>query len=582
MKQKEFKKISLNKNPYHLFTTEENFHSRRNDHTKLPGLSKYKTINNKMIVNNPLLTYNSRTSKVSSVTKSLKKVALNSNLYGNYIDFYVNLTQDNYFKTPYVDSYPLLKNKDYLSIKLQNLTERKSNDSSKEKLSLSKTNSIFLSYLKSTKTPKIYNQRNLTELNYSKNKMLTEKYEIDDSANNWKDFSELCYENLFESKFLKKNKLKKVDINNCFTERQNNFNFFHDYIKKVAELKDIFSDKNYHRNIIFNGRTLIKKEKLEFKLDIYSLCFKFFSLNDNNNSNNVNKQKECQKLYFPFVLMPFFYLLDFNSFKALLSEIIIYNKNNRFEYIKEKLLIKTLKKYISYIDNSLDNDKNFRNNITYNKKETIFPLVYDWIVTNFLNEENKENNDIYKCFKLKIVLPKIKFSINNLKIKINKYLNKHIIADLLKNKFKKWKKFIFFDLFSTKRFKIIMNIIMLNMYYKIPLKKINLNPKYQILNKNYEFFLTKIGENNSFYYALITYIILMIFGQKKKKKFQKIILNLKECINLIKFQKCWGIINTLFKCMSLDKMKNDISFKLYLLEMMKMKKLMTLKKKGIK
>ena len=58
----------------------------------------------------------------------------------------------------------------------------------------------------------------------------------------------------------------------------------------------------------------------------------------------------------------------------------------------------------------------------------------------------------------------------------------------------------------------------------------------------------------------------MIFGQKKKKKFQKIILNLKECINLIKFQKCWGIINTLFKCMSLDKMKNDISFKLDLLE----------------
>jgi hypothetical protein len=40
MKQKEFKKISLNKNPYHLFTTEENFHSRRNDHTKLPGLSR--------------------------------------------------------------------------------------------------------------------------------------------------------------------------------------------------------------------------------------------------------------------------------------------------------------------------------------------------------------------------------------------------------------------------------------------------------------------------------------------------------------------------------------------------------------
>ena len=106
---------------------------------------------------------------------------------------------------------------------------------------------------------------------------------------------------------------------------------------------------------------------------------------------------------------------------------------------------------------------------------------------------------------------------------------------------------------------------MLEMYYKINLKKINLNSEYNIVNKNYEFFLTNIGENNSLYYALIPYIILMIIRQNKEK-FQKITLNLKESINLIKYQKSCGIINTLFKCMSLDKMKNHISFKLDLLE----------------
>ena len=57
---------------------------------------------------------------------------------------------------------------------------------------------------------------------------------------------------------------------------------------------------------------------MEFNLNIYSLCFKFFTLSD-----NKSNKKESQKLYFPFTLMPLFYLLDFTSFKVFLSEIII-------------------------------------------------------------------------------------------------------------------------------------------------------------------------------------------------------------------------------------------------------------------
>ena len=572
MKKKEFGKISPIKNPYYIFTKVENTHPRVNIHLKSPEPPKQKTVYNKKILINPLITYKPRNSKVSSISRPLKKVALNSKLYGSYIDFYANLTQENYFKNPSVDKYPLLKNKEFLSVKLQNLTERIPNDPSKENLSLSKSNSIFLSYLKTTKSPKNYSKKQIYELNYSKNKFFHDSNEEDESENVWKDFCELCYENLFKSKFLKKNKIKIIDINNCFIEKQRNLKFFQDYIKKVTELKDIFNENNYHRNTTFGGRTIIKKENMEFTLDIYSLCFKFFTLNDNNDNSN-NKQKESQKLYFPFILMPFFYLLDFTSFKVLLSEIIIYKKNKGFEYVKGKLLIQTLKKYAIYIQNSLKHINNYINNITYNKNEAIFPLIYDWIVTtDFLNEEqkenndnNSENNDNYKCFKLKIVLPKIKFNVDNLKIKINKLLNKQIIAYLLQNKFKNWKKFIFFDLFGTKKFKIIMNIIMSNMYYKINLKKINLSHKYKRLNKDYEFFLTIFGEKNSLYYALIPYVIFVLLRQNKEK-FQKINLNLKESINLIKYKNSWGIINTLFKCMSFDKMKNNISFKFDLLE----------------
>ena len=118
-------------------------------------------------------------------------------------------------------------------------------------------------------------------------------------------------------------------------------------------------------------------------------------------------------------------------------------------------------------------------------------------------------------------------------MKIVKYLNKQMTAKLLQNKFNNWQKFIFFDLFSTKKFKIISNLIMLNRHNKIPEKKIYLFKKHKIQHKIYEFYLTQIGENYSHFYIFIPYIILILFGEKNKK-YQKINLNLKESKNLIK------------------------------------------------
>jgi hypothetical protein len=88
---------------------------------------------------------------------------------------------------------------------------------------------------------------------------------------------------------------------------------------------------------------------------------------------------------------------------------------------------------------------------------------------NAINKNSIKNN--YQCFKLKIVLPKIKFHIENLNMTIIKYLNKQMTAKLLKNKFNKWPKFIFFDLFGTKKFKLLLNLIMLNKHNKIQEKK---------------------------------------------------------------------------------------------------------------
>ena len=564
-------KYSIQESPYKLFSKDlflsvrkTSLNSRNLHNKNIPRTSKYRKANNKQTPIRPITAYGRLPSAVSSISKSLKSVTLSSQLYSNYINYYSNLTQDYTFKTPQVSNYPILKNEKYLPI-TSHLSTAKERTKDKASFTTEATNSIFLSYMKEIKsTKKNYIEEKPYGFKYGSTKI---RFDRAKSANGYyagKDFGELCEHNLFETEFAKLINLKNIDMYNSSEEKKKNFKFYNDYMKKIDEIKDIFNEFNFHKSIKFNGRTAIIKENMNFKLDIYSLCLKFFIL------DNTNKKKPSQKLYFPYELLPLFYLLDFTSFKTFLSEIITYDQsNNCFKYIKENAILKKVKRYFNYITNSLEKNPKYINSITYNKNETIFPLIYDWVVAkDFIKEQdenNNTNNNNYICFKMKIVLPKIKFYIENLNIKMIKYLNKQMTAKLLENKFRNWQKFIFFDLFSTKKFKIISNLIMLNKHNKIQTNKIYLNKKHKIKNKIYEFFITQTSENSSHFYIFTPYIILMLFG-RKNKKFQKIYLNLKESKNLIKFGKIWGVINTLFKCMCIDKLKNTIFFKFNSLE----------------
>ena len=225
--------------------------------------------------------------------------------------------------------YPILKNKKYLSIKLQSLTER---DSSKEKIPLStdRTNSIFLSYLKEKKPVKKIIEKKSFGFKYGMTKIRFVGDKKDESYKVGKYFGELCEKNLFEGKLLENIGLKKIDMDNCYEEKQKNFKFFCEYIKRKDELKDIFNKKYFHRNISFNGRTAIKNKILEFDLNIYSLCFKFFSLNKN------KKEKESQKLYFPFILPYFkmsFDLLDIRLPLFLQNELPYFTLFSKYSFI---------------------------------------------------------------------------------------------------------------------------------------------------------------------------------------------------------------------------------------------------------
>ena len=255
MRLKLTKKIFCKENPYKIFATETSTPKNKNSNSNFTEPSNYKIVNNKEILNHQRKMYDRPSSamSMSSVSRSLKSVTLNSKLYGNYINFYSSITRKHTFKKPRIDEYPLLKDIEYLPIKSRPQTAK---NLKKQNISFSRemTNSVFLSYMKAIKPPKRSIKMEMYEAKskYGANKQRFDRSKTNDSFTAGKDFGELCDINLFESKFLKQIGLKKVDMNNLFEEKQKNFNFFFEYIQRIEHLKNIFKEDNYHRNITFD------------------------------------------------------------------------------------------------------------------------------------------------------------------------------------------------------------------------------------------------------------------------------------------------------------------------------------------
>ena len=417
---KELKDYSSNISPYKLFSSGNEFGEETISYSTLNPHYFNKNVNKKnknfFLSQRPFSSNTKDDREVSLITKRLKLITLSNLSYSNYINYYCNLTQDHTFKTPRILNYPLRKNEKYLPIKSQQ---------NNRNFNASGGDSFFINFMKETEqnTEKIVETKPYG-YKYGDTKIRIDKKKVKSSYINTinpKDFQNLCETNIFESKLLKLIGLKNIDMYNSIDEKKNNFQFFNNYLEKFNDIDDLFNYDNSYKNIKFNARTAIIKKTIYFKLEIYSLCFKFYLLG--------NKSKP-QKLFFPFKLLPLFYLLDFQIFKVFLSEIIYYDdKKKCLSFIDNNLLLNTIKKYYSFISNTTEKDSKYLNYITYNKNELCFYLIYDWIISNSqVNFENSENNDNNKCYKLKITLPKIKFYIDNYNIKIIKHLNKHIIA----------------------------------------------------------------------------------------------------------------------------------------------------------
>ena len=557
---------SSNKSPYKIFSSGFNFGKELKTVTKSSSNSHHfkakNKRNNRRDIFLPLRPFTAKTKddiQVSSISKNLKLMTLSNELYLNYMDYYSNLTQDYCFKSPKISNYPILKNEKYLSIKShQNFIPIPKNKDFHQK------DSIFFNSLKKINQNKTKREIEIKSYIFKneETKLRKGKQRPESARPNHIDnieFQNLLESEIYDSELLKQIGIKNIDIYNSKVEKNKNFDFFNEYLEQINSVENLMNDDNSLKNIEFHVKTSNIKENLSFKLYIYSLCFKFYLLENN---------EKPQKLYFPFKLLPLFYLLDIQSFKVFISEIIYYNNNkNCLSFVDNDLLLNKIKKYYYFISNNIKSNKKYLNNLTYNKNELTYFLVFDWIIS---LKKNIENNNIrnYKCYKLKINLPKIKFFEENKKIKIIRHLNKHIVANLIFNNFDNWEKFILFDLFSNRKFKYITNLLMEDKPNMIKSNKIILNKdpsRYPNNNNNFSFYLSEMGKNYSNFYIFIPYIILVLSGEYQKR-YQKINLTWKESKNLLKFKNYWGIINTLLKCMLIDNITNDIFFRFELLD----------------
>ena len=505
---------------------------------------------------------------VLDISKDLKSVAISNKLYTDYIVNYNNLTQEFCFKSPDNSNYPLRKNMKYLSVackKNVNFLYKSEKMKTKQRPFSSnaytnKSNDRFRLYKEGNK----YNGKKIKlkigsgykQRNFKSNMLLS-----------------ISENELYNKSLLTTSKTNNnIDLDNDKKTQSENFEYLKKYIINTnrSNISDNFDKSELSHSDIF------QKSHYKYQLNIYSICLKFTILNH----GKIDKQK----LFLKFKCLPIFYLLDYQAFKVFLSEIIYYNnKTNNFEIDKSNF-DEIYNKYCQYLNKTLNNinsNDNIENinklfDMTFFKNEFNYPYIYKWFAYNKNNQNNKDNNDDEDniTVELKVEFPEIQLKILNCDTIIRNNLKKSIMIQIMKENFIKWEDLILSELFFIKKFRHIINSILLS-HGKYFNQDINLshhhyninnnnNDKKDIINKNFELFISEINENKSYYYIFNPYTITL--NGKKIDFHQDIHLTLEESRILYKFGKYWGIMNTLLKCININEITSKISFKFDLLE----------------
>ena len=449
--------------------------------------------------------------------KKSKKLILDNITYSNYSSYYNKLTMIHSFKLPGVQDYPIRTNKGIIPIKQYN------------KISLYKednNNNIFKG-----KTEK--KNRNV------KSAIQHLPSIKDDNSINSKSF--LIYIDKFNN--------MDGAIHKYITYKETYFvNKNNDGNKKLLSL---YSNKNYYNDVTLNpfeDNPIFKKENIfkikdtEVKLRCDSLVLIFFDEDGKKNS----------KIKFPFNLIPFFYGIDFDSFKLFFFSVVDYNyKKNKFKLND--------KKFNTVFNSHLSNNKLYGLDCFLDNYSQIPSFKYDWIV-------NKDNT--IKKYKFKIKMPKIKVRFkysNGFKTSLIKSLDSTHMSYLVLENFKDWDLFLLNSFCIIKEFRKTINQslsyspIKNNKNIKIDLDDI----KIKINKKSYSkyssvFFITlyeDLGGKNYFFEIKSPKIKIEYKGEGFKT-YEKIYeLNLKEAIQLNKMRKSFWPEDMINRCLTIQERK---------------------------
>ena len=443
--------------------------------------------------------------------KKSKKLILDTVKYFNYSTFYNKLTMKHTFKIPEVTDYPIQTNETIIPIH----KNKKRNINLGRKLVLS--DQINESFAKKIKDD-FNNNFPIIEKNAINSKTFLNYI---DKFNNM-DGVIHKYITYKEKYFVNKNK----DGNKSLLEEYMNKNIDNDNVIKP------FNEP------VFKKENIFKIKNTEVKLRCDSIILYFYE---------EETKKKISKIKFPFECIPFFYGIDFDSFKLFIFSVIGYDyKINQF-----KLNISKFNQaYNNYlVEKKLYNEDCYLLNYSQNSS-----FKYDWIV------QSEKNT---KKYKLKIQMPKMKVRFkyfNNIKTTLIKSLDSTRMSYLILENFKDWDLFLLNSFCIIKQFRKTINQAL---SYSLLLNKKNLkfdldDPKIKLNKNNYStfssvFFITfqkeTLGKN--IYFEINTPKIKVNYKSDNVESYEKIYnLNIKEAIQLNKMRKSFWPEDMINRCLS--------------------------------
>ena len=330
---------------------------------------------------------------------------------------------------------------------------------------------------------------------------------------------------------------------NYFVNRNKDGNrkLLEEYMNRIiyGDMKsDPLEEGNFKKENIF----MIKKSEVKLRCD--SIILYFYE----------DDKKKISKIKFPFECIPFFYGIDFESFKLFFFSVIDYDFKNEIFKLNE---VKFKKLYHSYL-----NEKKLYHNDCFLVKHSNHPhFEYDWVI-------QRENS--IKKYKLRIQMPiiKVRFKYsNNIKTTLFKSLDSTKMSYLILEKFKDWDLFLLNSFCIIKEYrKTINQALSYNLLLNNKNTKHNLDdPKIKFSQKNSSkyssvFFITIHNEtiSKNLYFEINSPTIKINYNSEGFAPYEKIYhLNLKEAIQLNRMRKSFWPEDMINRCLIVNENMKD-------------------------